>query len=339
MEASDLINAAIDELHGSAALSTILLKVKSIAFLLKNQQLKDWVNFELNGYKEESDLPPYRKVFVPPHGTLLHTFYSRNGARQDNVLLAIENIPEPQRTWIGENCLTMNIIEIEDWASSKQGGEVEISNTMRSYMYQVLYKERRSEWVLYRAWQKLPAPIFKGILLTIRATLLDLLLDLSEFDSISLQSLQQKQAISDTVNKALHSINAGPGSIVNVSHGERAVQATNTGANAQQNIASGESVSQNIGTNSTASLDELLKQLAHFIVIDEAFAANRPEMEQQLDSIKVQLQKPEPKKGIIKRAFESLTELAADSAGTMAGHAIFEVLHKAPELLSAAGLG
>jgi hypothetical protein len=171
----------------------------------------------------------------------------------------------------------------------------------------------------------------------IRATLLDLLLELSEFDSISLQSLQQKQAISDTVNKALNSISAGAGSIINISHGN-SHQAVSTGTNAQQNVASGETVNQSIGVAQTTNIDELLNHLAHLIVTDDAFAASRQEMEQQLETVKVQLQKPEPKKGIIRRAFESLNELAAEGAGTTAGHAIFEALNKVSESIATSGL-
>ncbi|RYE21917.1 MAG: hypothetical protein EOP45_08975, partial [Sphingobacteriaceae bacterium] len=104
-----------------------------------------------------------------------------------------------------------------------------------------------------------------------------------------------------------HSIRVGAGGIVNVSHGNEAVQAVNTGAGAQQNVASGKSVNQTIGSVPVTSLNKLLEQLAHFIVTDPAFAASRHEMEQQLDSIKVQLSKQEPKKSIIKRALESLT--------------------------------
>jgi hypothetical protein len=140
------------------------------------------------------------------------------------------------------------------------------------------------------------------------------------------------------VNKANHSVSVAAGGIANFNYATGAVQNLSTGANNQQNIASGGTINQNIGTNSVTSLDELLKQLAHLILTDEAFTTNRQEMEQQLETVKVQLQKTEPRKGIIKRAFESLTELAADGAGTMAGHAIFELLHKAPELLGIAGL-
>lgn len=141
------------------------------------------------------------------------------------------------------------------------------------------------------------------------------------------------------MSQANHSVSVATGGIANFNYATGAVQNLNTGANAQQNVTSGETVNQSIGTAQASSIDELLKQLTHLIVTDDAFAASRKEMEQQLETVKVQLQKPEPKKGVVKRAFESITELAADGAGVMAGHAIFELLHKAPELLAAAGLG
>lgn len=140
------------------------------------------------------------------------------------------------------------------------------------------------------------------------------------------------------ISQVKHSISVATGGIANFNYAVGAVQNLNTGTGAQQNAASGTVVNQATETAPTASIDKLIKQLTHLIVTDDTFVTNRQEMEQQLETVKVQLQKPEPKKGIIKRAFESLAELAADGAGTMAGHAIFEVLHKVPELLTAAGL-
>ncbi|MBF9221761.1 AbiTii domain-containing protein [Hymenobacter ruricola] len=339
MKASELINAAIDELHGTAALSTALLKVKTIAFLIKNQQLKEWVNFELKGYDDGSEVPSYRKTYIPVYATLLHVNFSYNGARQNDVLVPMEYLTEEERANVGERNLSMSITEIEEWALSEQGGLHELSNAQRSFLNHKLYRSKRSEWILYKAWQPLSAPFFKGVLFTVRATLLDLLLELSEWDDVSLQSLQQKQLIDDTVSKALHSITVTAGGIVNVSHGDGSVQAANTGDAAQFNVASGEAISQSIASGQVASLPELVEQIKQAFQQDPAFDSHREEIDHQVQSIDLQLQKPEPKKSILKRAFDSLQELAADSAGATAGHAVFELLKQAPTLLATGGLG
>lgn len=198
-----------------------------------------------------------------------------------------------------------------------------------------LYSGANSEWYIYRGWQAIPPSQLTGMLLTIRAKLLDLLLRLDELgENIYLASLQQP-----LVNQIMGPINAGAGSIFNINHGDNGVQAANTGAGSQLNTASGETVNQGIEASSVGSLDELMAQLDKIVSTDTAFVDNREEIQQQLATVKVQLQKSTPKKSIIERAFESIKDLAADGAGVMAGHAVFELLKQAPHLLALAGIG
>jgi hypothetical protein len=341
MDATSLISTALNELlTPSIKLSDILLKIKAIAHFIGNQELKAWANLELTGYHDsKTEIPEYRKIGVIPRVNLAHVDYAYNRGWQANQPMVVDYLDSDLRSALNQRLMGQSVAEIEQILSQEGANpSINIPHSVSIIVSKEVYEP--SDWRIHKAWQQIPLNHLSALLAIIRARLVDLLLELDQLGkNIELQSLQGQQAINNTVSKVLHSISVGAGGIVNVSHGERAIQATNTGAGAQQNIASGESISQSIGNTSAASLDELLKQLAHLIVTDDAFAANRQEMEQQLETVKVQLQKPEPKKGIIKRAFESITELAADGAGTMAGHAIFEVLHRAPELLAAAGLG
>jgi hypothetical protein len=340
MDASALISTALDELLTPAAkLSDILLKVKAIGYFIGNQELKQWADVELTGYSGSSlPTPSYRKIGVVPEANLIHEYYSQTGGWQPNKKIPLEFLDNDVKEALEYVTIKQGVAEVERLADNDINPRINIATVMQNYITNKLY--RKNGWLIHSAWQLIPVNHLSALLAKIRAKLVDLLLELDQLSKdVSLQSLQGRQAANDSVSKALHSISAGANSVINISHGDKSVQATNTGNQAQLNIASGETISQNIGASSAASLDELLKQLAHLIITDEAFTANRQEMEHQLETVKVQLQKPEPKKGIIKRAFESLTELAADGAGVMAGHAIFEVLHKAPELLAAAGIG
>jgi hypothetical protein len=336
MKPSELIGSAIDELHGTTKLSVTLLKVKTIAFLIKNQQLQDWVERELHGYIHKGDnTPAYRDIRVVPKCLLLHIYYTVNKASQSDVTIPIEYLSDEDRKLLIWKKVNNSIAEIEEWAEAKDGMTITMPSWLINDISAKLYTGRNSEWYIYRGWQEVPSSQLAGMLLTIRTTLLDLLLRLDELgEDIYLASLQQ-----NLVNKVMGPINAGAGSIFNISHGEHAVQATNTGAGAQLNTASGETVNQTMGTTPVGSLDELLAQLTKLVSTDEALAASKEEIEQQLETVKVQLQKPSPKKGVIERAFESVKELAADGAGAVAGHAIFELLKQAPSLLVAAGIG
>ena len=51
-----------DDILGATDLSLILRKAKVLAYKLKNQEFKDWVEHELNGYDENDLLPEYRKI-------------------------------------------------------------------------------------------------------------------------------------------------------------------------------------------------------------------------------------------------------------------------------------
>ena len=47
---------------GQVGVSTVLRKAKILAARLHNQDFEDWVNRELNGYDDSTNLPPYRVI-------------------------------------------------------------------------------------------------------------------------------------------------------------------------------------------------------------------------------------------------------------------------------------
>jgi hypothetical protein len=54
----EIQDAAID---GSTDLETLLRKCRVLAARLKNEQFKQWVQSELDGYSSTADVPDYRK--------------------------------------------------------------------------------------------------------------------------------------------------------------------------------------------------------------------------------------------------------------------------------------
>jgi hypothetical protein len=52
----------------SSDIATLLRKCKILAFRLGNDDFKNWIDQELNGYSEISDLPQYRKISVQSGG-------------------------------------------------------------------------------------------------------------------------------------------------------------------------------------------------------------------------------------------------------------------------------
>lgn len=64
----DEIIALLSDQKGS--LEAALLKTKVLLHQIGHKELVPWVNYELAGYPEDSELPPYRIVTSQPHGHL-----------------------------------------------------------------------------------------------------------------------------------------------------------------------------------------------------------------------------------------------------------------------------
>jgi hypothetical protein len=75
-----LIDDVVDAATASdVVISTLLRKFLVLAYELKNDRLKEWVDKELNGYNRDDELPPYRQIramakgfFIGPGGMQLH---------------------------------------------------------------------------------------------------------------------------------------------------------------------------------------------------------------------------------------------------------------------------
>lgn len=97
-----------DEILSAASLSTVMRKAKVLAYRLKNQEFKEWVEHELNGYEETSPLPEYRKVSTHSKGDFL-----RPGLKISDVPIPTINIPGDIRKVINEVNMRQGIKELE----------------------------------------------------------------------------------------------------------------------------------------------------------------------------------------------------------------------------------
>ena len=80
---SDLVNE-------SASLSNTLRKAKILANAIGLPEFREWVEFELNGYKSLKDLPEYRHFSPTNFGTFVGPFQSMT----KNVVLPTFNLPD-----------------------------------------------------------------------------------------------------------------------------------------------------------------------------------------------------------------------------------------------------
>ena len=221
---SDLVN-------DSANISNTLRKAKILASAIGLPEFRQWVDFELNGYRDRESVPEYRRVRPTNLGTLAGPFQSM--AR--NVVLPTYNLPEGVKDF-AENLIFFDGV-----------GELE-AKVLRAPLYKkwpqeyLIAAREVTGWsggmVLMDAQQPIPAHTILGILDQVKNKLLDFVLGLQE-NNITPEDLENRTVTPETVRN-----------IFNITmHGNH-----NT-------VASGESVNQIINTVQKGDADSLLNFL------------------------------------------------------------------------------
>ena len=82
--------AAID---GTSDLETLLRKCRVLASRLQNNEFKQWVQSELDGYREEIEVPEYRHIDCQAYGH----FYGSFGRGWSNLQIPESCIPKQLR--------------------------------------------------------------------------------------------------------------------------------------------------------------------------------------------------------------------------------------------------
>ena len=98
----DIQNAAVDP---NTDVATLLRKCKVLSVRLGNDGFKQWVDNELNGYKEVSDLPEYRILRTQSYGDFSGSF----GSGLRNAPIPPSCLPEKYRDGIRKSYLMQPI--------------------------------------------------------------------------------------------------------------------------------------------------------------------------------------------------------------------------------------
>jgi len=96
------------EILSAASLSMVLRKAKVLAYRLKNQEFKDWIEHELNGYQDADSLPDYRKLSTHSNGNFLNSAWKMTDAP-----IPTNNIPREIREIINEVNMHQGVKELE----------------------------------------------------------------------------------------------------------------------------------------------------------------------------------------------------------------------------------
>ncbi|MEW6450348.1 MAG: hypothetical protein AB1490_06860 [Pseudomonadota bacterium] len=174
----DIVQGAVDD---KTAISVLLRKCLLLAHQLKNDKLKVWAESELNGYQDNSALPPYRVVKTVARGS----FAGPAGNVLNGQPLAASILPEDLRWWAETANLTQPISAYDigkDAEGKPNGGRILWPQDLVNHVS----GDFIHGWNLIRAHQEIPGTVFVSILDSVRNRILQLALELKdELDSTS----------------------------------------------------------------------------------------------------------------------------------------------------------
>ena len=164
--------AIIDE---KTRLTTVLRQTKVLTTILQNEQLKIWLNSELKGYSDESNVPDYRILPIQSFGI----FAGRIG-RIENAVIPVAGFPDDLKEFASLTKLINPAREIEELA--KSGSNLRCRWSAENVSYARRYLSKSNGMELVDAWHALSPYVLEGVLEAARNRLLEFFLELEEVD-------------------------------------------------------------------------------------------------------------------------------------------------------------
>lgn len=167
-----LVNEIIDLLSSSTPnLENALFKAQVLAHKLGEGSLKSWVDSELKGYAESSELPSYRILDVTVMGSFSNGVY-----RYPEQPLPIMNIDERLRRKLQVRQLFESVVVIDKWSKS----ESDLSIVIAPEFYHELSKGLGGGYTVDRAWGKNSVGAMLQVVVEVRSRLLELALQIAD---------------------------------------------------------------------------------------------------------------------------------------------------------------
>ena len=166
----DIQNSAIDS---GSSLSNLLRKCKVLAARLQNEELKKWVDSELDGYPTKDDLPTYRIVDCIAKGHLGGPF----GAEMRNITIPSYCLPEKSRDWARCAYFMQPISSLEELVKGSGDSYLcEWPGELIAAAADKIYRGYR----LYAAWLSVPKGAVVAALDTVRNRILSFALEIEK---------------------------------------------------------------------------------------------------------------------------------------------------------------
>jgi hypothetical protein len=343
---TNLLDTIQSDILGTTPLSDVLRKAMVLAFRLKNQELKDWVDHELNSYPGSVALPDYRLLQTGCFGTF------SNGYRTvKNIAVPWSVFPEGMREQVIHLHVNEGIRSLESMLESSQKSEsgtlhMAFSGDLLAYLSDRVI----DDMACLSAWRVVTGAAIAGILDAIRNRLLTLTLELADrypeaakqdFNAAATNpsSKQLEPVIQYIIYGDSHTFQAGP----NPQHHQEALTVSNEVTMGDGNTFQGDfvvahSIEQSFNRATESDLADPVKELLKQLVTQVGLMSKElsPEEAQQVArdvaALTTEATSKTPRKQWIQLSGEGLIK-AATNIGKV-GVPVIELVNKALPLLT-----
>jgi len=315
----DWINKIISELvEPTNKLKDILLKVQVLAFQIKNDKLKEWVDNELNGYLGEGKIvPDYRRIPTLVFGNLIQQGFAGATVRND-CQLPIEYLQADLRDELMSLAMNSSVSQLEHMMEKDSEYMVSIPHLIHTEISKIL----GNGWEVDSAWRKISPNSVEGILSSIKSKLLTFMLELVDElgENEKIDIMKDKKNIDKLFDKTIGQITGGT---VNINLASDSVQAINLAEGANMNISKGDHNTLNISSEITAKLEGFIEDLKAQIKSLGLNEEGEQDIKNEITRIETQLNRPSPKWSIINEGLRIVYDILVEvTASAMAPNLI-----------------
>jgi AbiTii-like protein len=204
----DIVAAATNE---ECDVPSLLRKVLVLASRLRNNELKNWAGYELNGYPEEDLVPEYRRSDVISYG-----FFADRFVGQATLQVPVTVLPKEFRDKYRRVVLQNPINALIDLLERSKGKGTEITFPWPAAARQ--YAQKVSQLQCISAWRAMNPSFIAGVVDTVKTRILLLSLDLEAADptagdvpstQASLSEAKVSQIITTHIHGTVQNFSAG----------------------------------------------------------------------------------------------------------------------------------
>ncbi len=168
-------------------LTDALLKLKVLMHQIGKKEVAEWINYELNGYPAEAELPKYRRLSAE-----LAANVSNAAWRMTGQPLPTSHLEEKWREILLHSDMHQSLSIIEQLSKGK-----EIARELPPEFYGMLNQGISNGFRVERAWCSTPVHQVKNIAVQVRSRLLDFMLELKDSYDKSGVGIPAKEALKD----------------------------------------------------------------------------------------------------------------------------------------------